>query len=211
MKELWEKKNTPITVGPKRVSGPLSDIYMHRVRTGNPSSLPQITNVRRWQEFSPNLPRFNGGERDLEVDYLRTQSRTLRLSPKIEALPNESFRASLVNAVAERRLPIDLRSPVAGFVWSSRWADNEETYHEFDLFKGCQILLVKHNSSSDDSPPLVPGRTLGFDRVLVMHANRHIFNPLSPHSGAPAVNRPPGDKFEPLLASRWVWTVIGDR
>jgi len=184
---------------------------MHRIRTGNPPSLSQITNVRRWQEFSPDLPRFNGGERYLEVDYLRTQSRTLRLSPEVEALPNESFRASLVNVVTEKRLPIDLRSPVAGFVWSSRCADNEETYHEFDLFKGRQILLVKHDSSLNDSPPLIPRRTLSFDRILVMHANRHIFDLLSPHSGIPAVNRSPGNKFEPLLASRWIWTVIWDR
>jgi len=146
----------------------------------------------------------------LEVDYLRAQSRTLSLSPKIEALPNESFRASLVNVVAERRLSIDLRSPVAGFVWSSRVADNEETHHEFDLLKGRQILFVKHNSPLNDSPSPVPGCTLGFDRVLVMHGNRHIFNPLSPNSSIPAVNRPPRDEFEPLLATRWIWMVIWD-
>ena len=39
----------PIAVGPKRVPGLLADIDMHRIRAGDPSSLSQVANVRRWQ------------------------------------------------------------------------------------------------------------------------------------------------------------------
>jgi len=85
------EQNIPIAVSPKRVPGPLSDIYMHRIRTRNSPSLSQITNVRRWQKFDPHPPRFNSGERYLKVDCLRAQGRTLQLSPKLEALPNENF------------------------------------------------------------------------------------------------------------------------
>ena len=204
------EQNIPIAVCPKRVPGLLGDVDMHRVRTGNPPSLSQIANVRRWQKIDPHPPRFNSGERDLEVDYLRTQRRILQLSPDPEALPNENLRAGLIRVVADRRLALDLSSPVTDFVWSSHGVDNEETHHKLDLFKGRQILFIEFDSSPNDSPSPVPGHALDVDRVLVMHANRHIFDPLRPDSDTPAINGPPRDEFEPLLASSWIWAVIWD-
>ena len=127
--------------------------------------------------------------------------------PELEALPNENFRAGLIGIAADRCLSLDLMPTWFGH---PAGVHNGATHHELDLFKGRQILFVKFDGSPNDSPLPVSRRTLDFDGVLVMHANRHILDPLRPHSSVPAVNGPPRDEFEPLLASRWVWVVIWD-
>lgn len=51
MGKEWEgnaRVDVPVPIGPKRVLGLLGDIDIHRVRTGDPPSMPQIANVRRW-------------------------------------------------------------------------------------------------------------------------------------------------------------------
>ena len=61
------------------------------------------------------------------------------------------------------------------------------THHEFDLFKCRQILFVEADSPSNDITPSVSRYRLNFDRILMLQANRHIFDPVRPYPGRPAI------------------------
>lgn len=191
--------------------GFLSNIDVHRVRTGNPACLPHIANVRRRQEFDPQPSRLDSGERDLKVDRLGTESRVLQLSPKRETLADENFRTGFISVAADGRSTFDLNHPIDSyrkFIHPS--ADKEETHHKLDFLKSGQILFLKLDSSLNDPTPSVPGRALGFDRVLVIQADLHILDLLHPHSAGPPAGGARGDEFEPLLTPRWIRAVIRD-
>lgn len=82
------------------------------------------------------------------------------------------------------------------------------TYHKFDLLKGNQILLIKLDGPPNDSPSAVPRRVLDVDGILVVEADRHIFNPFGPHACVPPMDGAPRDELETLFASRGIWAVI---
>lgn len=94
---------------PEGVPGLLSDIDVHRVRAGDPASLTHVTNIGRWQPFNANPPRFDSGERDLEIDNSGTMRVVLELSPKGEALPDENLRTALIRLAADRYFALNLR------------------------------------------------------------------------------------------------------
>ena len=200
--------NAPVTAGPKRVFGLLSNVDIHRVRTGNPPSRSQIAGVGRRQRLGAYPSRFNSGERDLEVDQLGTRGRTLELAPYGEALADKGFRAGLINVVADGGLALELNTTDLRLKSIIRASKRMGTYNEFDFLKSSQIIFIKLDGSADDSSPAVPGRTLDLDGVLVMKADGHIFNPFRPHAGAPSVNGAARDELEALLASRGIWAVI---
>lgn len=102
--------NAPVAAGPKRVLGLLSNGDVHRVRTGNLPPRSQITDIGRGQRLGAHPSRFNSGERDLEIDYLRTYSGVLEPSPNRKALPNKSLRADLINVIAYGGFPLELNT-----------------------------------------------------------------------------------------------------
>lgn len=200
--------NAPVTAGPKRVFGLLSNIDIHRVRAGDLPSRSQITGVGRRQRLGAHPSRLNSGERDLEVDQLRTRGRILELPPYGEALADKGFRTGLINVVADGGLALELNTSDFRLKSVIRASKRTGTYHEFDFLKGSQIVFIKLDGPADDSSPAVPRRTLDLDGVLVMKADSHIFDPFRPHAVVPSVNRAPRDELEALLAPRGIWAVI---
>jgi hypothetical protein len=90
----WKDKeeiDVPVSVGPEPVPGFLSDVNLHRVRTGDTPSISLFADVRGWQPFDAHPLRFDGRKRYLEVDLLGALPGVLQLSPNREALPDEGF------------------------------------------------------------------------------------------------------------------------